>query len=64
MRTEILALVPGPELARSASQAGHVPIVAALAAGNPAAARDALERHVESTHDWIVGLRLGRLGRT
>jgi DNA-binding FadR family transcriptional regulator len=37
--------------------------VAALAAGDPSAARDALERHVESTHDWIVGLRLGRLGR-
>lgn len=61
---EILALVPGPELARSASHAGHAPIVAALAAGDPTAARDALERHVESTHDWIVGLRLGRLGRT
>ncbi len=58
---EILAAVPGPELARRVSSAGHEPLVAALVAGDAMAARAALERHVEATHDWIVGLRLGRL---
>jgi GntR family transcriptional repressor for pyruvate dehydrogenase complex len=58
---EILAAVPGPELARRVAAAGHEPLVAALDAGDAAAARAALERHVEATHDWIVGLRLGRL---
>jgi GntR family transcriptional regulator, transcriptional repressor for pyruvate dehydrogenase complex len=58
---EILAAVPGPEAARRASSEGHAPLLAALAARDPAAARAALERHVEATHDWVVGLRLGRL---
>ena len=35
-----------------------MPIVAADAA----AAREAMVAHVEATYDWIVGLRLGRLG--
>ncbi len=44
-----------------ASSEGHAPLLAAVAAGDPAAARAAVERHVEATHDWVVGLRLGRL---
>jgi GntR family transcriptional regulator, transcriptional repressor for pyruvate dehydrogenase complex len=59
---EILALVPGPELARAMSQAGHAPIIEAIASGLPGDARAAAERHAESTHDWVVGLLLGRLG--
>jgi GntR family transcriptional repressor for pyruvate dehydrogenase complex len=59
---EVLALVPGPELARAMSQAGHGPIIDAIASGLPGDARAAAERHAESTHDWIVGLLLGRLG--
>ncbi len=58
---EILAVVPGPETALRASSEGHAPLLAAVAAGDPAAARAAVERHVEATHDWVVGLRLGRL---
>jgi GntR family transcriptional repressor for pyruvate dehydrogenase complex len=58
---EILAVVPGPASARRVSSAGHEPLVAALAARNVAASRLAVERHIEATHDWIVGLRLGRL---
>ena len=58
---EVLALVPGPELARAMSQAGHEPIIEAIASGLPGDARAAAERHAESTHDWIIGLMLGRL---
>ena len=58
---EVLALVPGPELARAMSQAGHEPIIEAIASGLPGDARAAAERHAEATHDWIVGLLLGRL---
>jgi GntR family transcriptional regulator, transcriptional repressor for pyruvate dehydrogenase complex len=59
---EALAAIPSPELARRASATGHDPVVAALLARDGVAARDAMERHVEATHDWIVGLRLGRMG--
>jgi len=58
---DLLRLVPGPAGARRASQAGHAPIVAAIAHGDRAGARAAMERHAEATHDWFVGLRLGRL---
>jgi DNA-binding FadR family transcriptional regulator len=60
---ELLAFAPGPASARRASQAGHAPIVAAIGAGDADAARAAMLAHVEATHDWVVGLRLGRLGR-
>jgi DNA-binding FadR family transcriptional regulator len=56
---EMLRIVPGPRLARAASQAGHDPIVEAILAGDADAAHRAMERHVEGTYDWIVGLRLG-----
>jgi GntR family transcriptional regulator, transcriptional repressor for pyruvate dehydrogenase complex len=56
---DVLALTPGPARARLASQAGHEPIVAAIAAGDADAARAATVRHVEATHDWVVGLALG-----
>lgn len=58
---DILRLTQGPALARRASQAGHQPLVAAIAAGDPAAARDSMQAHAEATHDWVIGLRLGRL---
>ena len=57
---EMLAVVPGPEPAR-ARPAGPRAAGGRGRAGDPAAARAAIERHVEATHDWIVGLRLGRL---
>jgi DNA-binding FadR family transcriptional regulator len=50
---EVLAITPGPARARRVSQAGHEPIVAAIAAG------DAAIRHVEATHDWVRGLARG-----
>jgi DNA-binding FadR family transcriptional regulator len=57
----VLRLTPGPARARHASQAGHGPIVEAIAHRDPEAARAAMIAHVEATHDWVVGLRLGRL---
>jgi DNA-binding FadR family transcriptional regulator len=56
---EVLRFVSGPELARRASGAGHGPVLDAVDAGDGATARAAMERHVEATYDWIVGLRLG-----
>jgi GntR family transcriptional repressor for pyruvate dehydrogenase complex len=56
---EVLAITPGPARARRVSQAGHEPIVAAIAAGDPDAARAATIRHVEATHDWVRGLARG-----
>lgn len=58
---DVLRFVPGPRLARAASQAGHGPIVDAIAQSDAPVARAATERHVEGTFDWFVGLRLGRL---
>jgi len=61
---EIVVGLPGSGSvdAITASTAGHAPIVAAIVGRDPAAARTALIAHVEATYDWIVGLRLGRLG--
>ncbi len=56
---EFLRLVPGPELARRASGAGHGPVLDAVDAGDAERARATMERHVEATYDWIAGLRLG-----
>jgi GntR family transcriptional regulator, transcriptional repressor for pyruvate dehydrogenase complex len=56
---EVLAITPGPARARRASQAGHAPIVAAIAEGDADAARAATIRHVEATHDWVRGLARG-----
>jgi GntR family transcriptional repressor for pyruvate dehydrogenase complex len=62
---EVLAITPGPARARRVSQAGHEPIVAAIADADAHAARDATIRHVEATHDWVRGLARGlrRRGR-
>jgi DNA-binding FadR family transcriptional regulator len=60
---EVLGFAPGPAGARRVSQTGHAPVLRAIARGHGADARAAMVAHVEATHDWIVGLRLGRLGR-
>jgi GntR family transcriptional regulator, transcriptional repressor for pyruvate dehydrogenase complex len=59
---ELLGAIPAPVRARRASANGHQPIVDAIAGHDPRAAREAVIAHVEATHDWFVGLRLGRLG--
>lgn len=60
---EILGSLPGSESREAvrASTMGHAPIVAAILAADPPAAREAMLAHVEATYDWIVGLLLGRL---
>ena len=55
----LLVIVPAPVVATRLSAAGHDPIVAAIAARDQHGARAAMERHVESTYDWIAGYRLG-----
>lgn len=60
--TEVLSFVAGPERALTASHGGHGPIARAIASGDETAARRAMIAHVESTYDWIVGLRLGLAG--
>lgn len=59
---EVLASMPAPVRARAASTTGHAPILAAIRSGDGAAARTAMIRHVEATHDWVVGLRAAPLG--
>jgi len=56
---ELLALIPAPVRARRVSAAGHRPIVTAVAGHDADAARRAVIAHVEATHDWFLGLRLG-----
>jgi len=51
-----LASIPAPVRARRASAGGHDPIVRAIQDRHPDAAREAMVRHVEATHDWVVGL--------
>lgn len=61
---EILGSLPGNASTEAvrASTMGHTPILAAILQGRPEEARDAMVAHVEATYDWVVGLRLGRLG--
>src|SRR3954453_7081141 len=56
---EVLTIPPAPARARRVSQAGHDPIVTAIAAADPDTARTATIRHVEATHDWVRGLARG-----
>ncbi|MSO47832.1 MAG: FadR family transcriptional regulator [Thermoleophilia bacterium] len=60
---QIFGSLPGTNstLALRSSTLGHEPIVAAIVAANPSAARLAMEQHVEAIYDWILGLHLGRL---
>lgn len=54
---EALASIAAPVLARRQSATGHAPIIAAIALRDGGEARAAMLRHVEATHDWVVGLR-------
>ncbi len=52
----VLAAVPESVRARRLSAGGHDPILAALRDADAAAARAAMQAHVRSTFDWVVGL--------
>ena len=58
----LLRLVPHPPEALRVSNDQHRAILEAVAARQPDAARAAMERHVEGTGDFLVGLRLGKVG--
>src|SRR3954470_24784779 len=55
----VLTITTRPARARRVSQAGHDPIITAIAAADPDTARTATIRHVEATHDWVRGLARG-----
>jgi len=59
---DLMALIPHPPLALRVSNAQHQAILDALAGNDPNAARALTESHVRGTGDFLVGLRLGRVG--
>jgi len=59
---ELLSLIPHPPEALRVSNGQHAAIVEAIAAGDAALARARTEEHARGTGDFLVGLRLGRVG--
>jgi DNA-binding FadR family transcriptional regulator len=59
---ELLALIPHPPEALRLSNGQHRAILEAIARREPAAARELAETHVAGTGDFLVGLRLGKVG--
>jgi GntR family transcriptional regulator, transcriptional repressor for pyruvate dehydrogenase complex len=58
----LLRLVPHPPEALRVSNDQHRAVLQAIAARQPDAARAVMERHVAGTGDFLVGLRLGKVG--
>lgn len=59
---ELLSLIPHPPESLRVSNAQHRAIVEAIAAGDAGLARARTEEHARGTGDFLVGLRLGRVG--
>ncbi|HSK17292.1 MAG TPA: FCD domain-containing protein [Gaiellaceae bacterium] len=59
---EVLALVPRPPEALRLSNEQHRAVLEAIARREPEAALSLMEAHVVGTGDFLVGLRLGRVG--
>jgi DNA-binding FadR family transcriptional regulator len=59
---ELLALIPHPPKALRLSNQQHRAILEAIARREPEAARELMESHVAGTGDFLVGLRLGKVG--
>lgn len=59
---ELLALVPRPPEALRLSNEQHRAVLEAIARREPEAARSLMEAHVVGTGDFLVGLRLGKVG--
>jgi len=59
---ELLSLIPHPPEALRVSNAQHRAILEALSRREADAARALMESHVRGTGDFLVGLRLGRVG--
>ncbi len=60
--SDLLALIPHPEEALRLSNAQHRAVLEAISRRQPDAARTLMESHVAGTSDWLVGLRLGKVG--
>jgi DNA-binding FadR family transcriptional regulator len=60
---DLMGLIPHPPGALRVSNAQHRAILEAISRRDPAAARELTERHVRGTGDFLVGLRLGKVGR-
>lgn len=59
---EFLMLIPHPPQALRVSNEQHRAITEAIASGDGKAARALTEKHVRGTADFLVGLRLGKVG--
>lgn len=59
---DLMSLIPHPPEALRVSNAQHRAILEAISRRDPAAARRLTEEHVRGTGDFLVGLRLGRVG--
>ncbi len=59
---ELMTLIPHPPEALRVSNAQHRAILEAISRRDPEAARALMESHVRGTGDFLVGLRLGRVG--
>lgn len=58
----LMSLIPHPPEALHVSNAQHRAVLEALARSRPDAARTLMEAHVRGTGDFLVGLRLGKVG--
>ena len=59
----LMSLIPHPPEALHVSNRQHRAILEAMARRRPDAARTLMEEHVRGTGDFLVGLRLGTVGR-
>lgn len=59
---ELLALIPHPPEALRLSNGQHRAVLAAIARRDPEAARTLMESHAAGTGDFLLGLRLGKVG--
>ena len=59
---ELLALIPHPPEALRLSNSQHRAVLEAMTARESEAARSLMESHVQGSGDFLIGLRLGRVG--
>jgi GntR family transcriptional regulator, transcriptional repressor for pyruvate dehydrogenase complex len=59
---DLMALIPHPPEALRVSNAQHRAILEAISRRDPSLARSLMEQHVRGTGDFLVGLRLGKVG--
>jgi DNA-binding FadR family transcriptional regulator len=59
---DLMSLIPHPQEALRVSNAQHRAILEAISRRDPTTARALAEEHVRGTGDFLVGLRLGKVG--